>query len=58
MPSEIVFLTAQIIRSIASETKLSPQEMVALIKNVYAILHGLDRSVDAPGQNPTVIFPD
>ena len=46
MPSEIVFLTAQIVGSIASETKLSPQEMLALIRNVYTILDGLKRKVD------------
>ena len=50
MPSEIVFLTAQIVGSIASETKLSPQEMLALIRNVYTILDGLKRKVDV--QNP------
>ena len=48
MPSEILYLTTQIVRSIASETKLTPNEMMTLIRNVYAILHGLDRKGDTP----------
>ena len=58
MPSEILYLTTQIVRSIASETKLIPKEIVDLIRNVYAILDGLDRRANASEQNPTITFPD
>jgi predicted transcriptional regulator len=58
MPTEILYLTAQIVVSIASETKLTSNEIVDLIRNVYAILDGLDRKVNAPEQNPTATFPD
>ena len=58
MPSEILYLTTQIVRSIASETKLTSNEIVDLIRNVYAILDGLDRRANASEQNPTITFPD
>ena len=58
MPSEILYLTTQIVRSIASETKLTSKEIVDLIRNVYAILDGLDRKAKAPEQNPTIAFQD
>jgi predicted transcriptional regulator len=58
MPRKIMNLTSLIVRSIASETKLTPKEIVDLIRNVYAILDGLDRKANASEQNPTITFPD
>jgi predicted transcriptional regulator len=40
MSSETLHLTTQIVESVASVTKLTLKEMVALIKNIYTALQG------------------
>ena len=48
MASEILRLTAQIVMSHASMTELTPKELVAEIKQLYAVLTSLEVEVVAP----------
>jgi len=56
MPSEILYLTAQIAISHASMTELTPKELVAEIKAIYDALVSLGQEVDVdiPETKPSI----
>ena len=54
MPCNALNLTTKIVISISSTTKLTSQELMALINNIYVIVVALDSKIDTPEPKPIV----